>query len=105
MAMASPRWQPGVSGNPAGRRAGSRNALTEQVVCALLRDFREHGQKAIAKVRVSQPGIYLKILAYLVPRESKIEHSNVVEELSDETVEAMVAELKERLAAKAAGLE
>src|SRR5215510_3319748 len=31
-------WQRGVSGNPAGRPRGSRNALSEEVICALLRD-------------------------------------------------------------------
>jgi hypothetical protein len=37
---------------PAGRLRGSRNRLSEGVICALLRDFREHGQKAIARVPV-----------------------------------------------------
>src|SRR6516225_5079640 len=37
-------WQPGVSGNPAGRLRGSRNKLSEEVICALLRDFRKHGE-------------------------------------------------------------
>ena len=55
--MSNNLWQPGVSGNPAGRLRGSRNKLSEEVICALLRDFREHGQKAIAKVRRDQPGI------------------------------------------------
>src|SRR6516162_6135864 len=55
-------WQPGQSGNLAGRTRGSRNKLSEEVVCALLRDFREHGQKAIAKVRRTQPAAYLKVL-------------------------------------------
>src|SRR6516165_11425682 len=49
-------WQPGVSGNPAGRLRGSRNKLSEAVICALLRDFSKHGEKAIAKVRREQPG-------------------------------------------------
>ena len=61
-------------GNPAGRLRGSRNKLSEEVICALLRDFREHGQKAIAKVRRTQPAAYLKVLALLVPREHKVEH-------------------------------
>ena len=30
---------------------GSRNRLSEAVTCALLRDFSQHGEKAIAKVR------------------------------------------------------
>src|SRR5262245_44196251 len=46
--MPSPRWRPGESGNPDGRTRGSRNKLSEEVICALLRDFRQHGQKAVA---------------------------------------------------------
>jgi hypothetical protein len=41
-----------------------------------LRDFRLHGQKAVARVRQTQPAAYLKILALLIPREHKVEHSN-----------------------------
>src|SRR5438445_902446 len=99
--MPSPRWKPGVSGNPAGRLRGSRNKLSEEVVCALLRDFRKHGEKAIAKVRRDQPGVYLKVLALLVPREHKVEHSNPIKSLSDEELDAMIDYLKASLEAKA----
>jgi len=81
-------WQPGQSGNPAGRLRGSRNKLSEEVICALLRDFREHGQKAIARVRRDQPGVYLRVLALLISREHKVEHSNPLKELTDEQLEA-----------------
>jgi len=94
-------WQPGQSGNLAGRTRGSRNKLSEEVVCALLRDFREHGQKAIAKVRRTQPAAYLKVLALLVPREHKVEHSNVIKSLSDEELEAMIEYIETSLAAQA----
>ena len=50
---------------------GSRNKLSEAVICALLRDFSKHGEKAIAKVRRTQPAAYLKILALLVPANTK----------------------------------
>ena len=96
-------WQPGQSGNPAGRLRGSRNKLSEEVICALLRDFREHGQKAIAKVRRDQPGVYLKVLALLIPREHKVEHSNALKSLSDEELEAMIAYLKASIEAQAGG--
>ena len=89
-------------GNPAGRTRGSRNALSEEVICALLRDFREHGQKAIAKVRQTQPAAYLKVLALLV-REHKVEHSNVIKSLSDQELEWMVEYLKTSLEAQARG--
>ena len=72
-------WKRGGGGS-----RGSRNRLSEEVICALLRDFRQHGQKAVARVRQTQPAAYLKILALLVPREHKVEHRNLIKELSDE---------------------
>ena len=96
-------WQPGVSGNPAGRLRGSRNRLSEEVVCALLRDFRQHGQKAVAQVRRTQPAAYLKILALLVPREHNVQHSNSLKDLTDEQLEAMIEYIKTSLAAQVSG--
>jgi hypothetical protein len=96
-------WQPGVSGNPAGRPRGSRNALSEEVICALLRDFRQHGQKAVARVRQTQPAAYLKILALLVPREHKVQHSNPLKELTDEQLETLIEYIETSLAAQAGG--
>jgi hypothetical protein len=90
-----------VEGNPAGRTRGSRNKLSEEVICALLRDFRRHGQKAVARVRQTQPAAYLKILALLVPREHKVEHSNPIKDLTDEQLEAMIEYIKTSLEAQA----
>jgi Family of unknown function (DUF5681) len=94
-------WQPGQSGNPAGRLRGSRNKLSEEVICALLRDFRQHGQKAVARVRQTQPAAYLKILALLCPREHMVEQRNLIKSLSDEELEAMIEYLKTSLEAQA----
>src|SRR5215510_10548767 len=99
--MPSPRWQQGESGNPAGRLRGARNRLSEAVICALLRDFSQHGEKAIAKVRRTQPAAYLKILALLVPREHKVEHRNPLKELTDEELEAMIEHIKASMEAQA----
>jgi hypothetical protein len=96
-------WQRGQSGNPAGRLRGSRNALSEEVICALLRDFRQHGQKAVARVRRMQPAAYLKILALLVPREMKLEHSSAVKAMTDEQLEQGIEAIKAMLAARDAG--
>jgi hypothetical protein len=94
-------WQPGVSGNPAGRMRGSRNKLSEEVICTLLRDFRQHGQKAVARVRQTQPAAYLKALVLLCPREHQVEHRNLIKELSDEQLEAMIAYIETSLAGQA----
>src|SRR5262249_53870421 len=91
-------WQPGMSGNPAGRLRGSRNKLSEAVICALLRDFSMHGEKAIAKVRRTQPAAYLKILALLVPREHKVEHSNPIKDMTTEQIERSIEFIKEMIA-------
>jgi hypothetical protein len=45
-------------------------------------------------VRQTQPAAYLKILALLIPREHKVEHSNLLKELSDEQLEAMIDHLE-----------
>ena len=71
------------------------------MICALLRDFSKHGEKAIAEVRRTQPAAYLKVLALLVPREHKVEQTNPVSGLSDEVLAAMVEHLQERIARRA----
>ena len=98
-------FQPGQSGNPSGGRPGSRHRqqLNGEFIAALLRDFRHGGPKAIERVRRTQPAAYLKILALLVPREHKVEHSNALKNLSDEQLEAMIAYLETSLEAQAGG--
>ena len=68
-----------------------------------MRDFRKHGEKAVAKVRREQPGVYLRVLALLCPREHKVEHRNSLKDLTDEQLEAMVEYLKTSLEAQASG--
>src|SRR5262245_24734178 len=97
-------FQPGGSGNPAGAPVGSRHRqqLNGEFIAALLRDFRQGGPKAIERVRRMQPASYLKILALLVPREHRVEHSNPLSGLSDEMLANMIAELEERIARRVA---
>jgi hypothetical protein len=62
-----------------------------------LRDFRKHGEKAVAK----HPAAYLKICALLIPREMNVEHSGGVSSLSDEELEQAIASIRAMLAAQA----
>ena len=96
-------FQPGRSGNPAGAPVGSRHRqqLNGEFIAALLRDFRQGGPKAIEHVRRTQPGVYLKVLALLVPREHKVDHTNAISSLSDEELEAAIEHIKASLAARA----
>jgi hypothetical protein len=81
-------FQQRVSGNPHGNRHHTRHLLNQEFMQALLLNFRHQGKKAIEKVARNQPGVYLKILALLVPREMKVEHSGGVKAMSDEQLEA-----------------
>jgi hypothetical protein len=68
----------------------------------LLRDFRQGGPAAIAKVRKYQPAAYLKICALLVPKEMKLEHSAAaLKALSDEQLEQTIEMVKEMMEARA----
>jgi hypothetical protein len=94
-------FRQGVSGNPHGNRHHSRHLLNQEFIQALLVHFRQHGKKAIEKAAREQPAAYLKILAFLVPREMKIEHTDPVKALSDEQLAAVIADLEERIARRA----
>jgi hypothetical protein len=76
-------FRQGVSGNPHGNRHRTRHLLNQEFMQALLLNFRHQGKKAIEKVARNQPAVYLKILALLVPREMKVEHSGGVKAMSD----------------------
>jgi hypothetical protein len=92
-----------AGGNPAGGPVGSRHRqqLNGEFIAALLRDFRHGGPAAIAKVRKNQPAAYCKLLTLLCPREHQVEHRNLIKELTDEQLEAMVEYLETSLAAQA----
>ena len=59
------------------------------MICAILRDFSKHGEKAIAEVRRRQPAAYLKVCALPVPREHKVEHTNAYEGPSTEQIRGL----------------
>jgi len=83
-------FQPGQSGNPAGRPLGSRNKLGEAFIQALQEDFAEHGVEAVRKVRAEKPDQYLKVIASLMPKEHRLSFDDQYDGMTD-------AELAERI--------
>src|SRR5258708_37793064 len=93
------------SGNPRGPYAPSRERarFSSEFISALLRDFRQGGPAAIAKVRKYQPAAYMKICALLVPREMQVEHTGGVKAMADEQLEQAIGALEGVRAKREAG--
>ncbi len=66
-------WQPGESGNPAGRPVGAKNKLGERLVDDFLADWEQHGKDVIARCREEDPATYLRVAVRLLPRDYFVE--------------------------------
>lgn len=60
-------FEKGKSGNPAGRKPGSRNKISELFALAMRDDFAEHGAEAIAQLRERDPATYLGLVRGMIP--------------------------------------
>lgn len=69
MSNNSTRFQKGRSGNPSGRKKGSRNKLSEKFIADVARDWSKHGKEVLDNVRALQPGIYLRVVASLISKD------------------------------------
>jgi hypothetical protein len=83
-------FEPGQSGNPAGKPKGSRNKLGEAFIQALYEDFTEHGTSVIEAVRAEKPDQYLKVVASILPKELKV---TTEVELNDEQLDQRIRQL------------
>ena len=98
-------FKQGMSGNPHGNRHHTRHLLNQRFLQALLLDFEAHGREAIEECRKQSPLGYVKVLGHLVPRETKIEHSQLLKSMSDQELDAAIEYVRGMLAARAGEIE
>jgi hypothetical protein len=85
------QFQPGQSGNPAGRPKGARSKLSESFLKALADDFSSN---VIEKVRSTRPHEYLKIVAAVLPKQMQLEDltpKRRAEDLTDDELASIAA--------------
>ena len=68
-------WQPGQSGNPAGRPKGSRDEFNEAFIRDLKAAWASRGPQALADIK---PEDLVRIAAQVLSKESKVEHTGAV---------------------------
>jgi hypothetical protein len=100
-------FEPGRSGNPAGRPRGSRNKLGEDFISAIYEDWTEHGAAVLKQVRQTSPSTYLRTVASLVPQCLAVTHDDdwstmTDKELREELQQSMAEMLDEMGMAKEA---
>ena len=65
----NPNWVPGVSGNPAGRAPGTRQAIAERIMRDIRDEWERSGVDALAQMAKLEPTKFCQLAAGLIPRE------------------------------------
>jgi hypothetical protein len=89
-------FQPGESGNPAGRPKGSRNKFNELFLVDFIAAWEHHGTEALSRTAAESPGVFVRVAASLLPRHFKMEHDFA--DMTDEQLDRYISQLNAAIA-------
>jgi hypothetical protein len=87
------------------RPSATRAQFNRQFIADLADDWRLAGRAALARLRRESPSNYIKVCAFLVPRQMAVEHRQGVKALTDEQLESAIQAVQEMLDARSKGLD
>jgi hypothetical protein len=65
-------WQPGQSGNPNGRPAGSRTVFSQAFLRDLADVWSEEGRETMVKTARTNPAVFFATCARLIPNDVRV---------------------------------
>lgn len=94
-------FQPGQSGNPAGRPKGARSKLAEDFLRDLLSAWGENGVEALKAASKEKPAEFCKMVAGLMPKDVNVTADHTVTHVNEPvsaTADWIAGVLRERAA-------
>jgi Family of unknown function (DUF5681) len=66
------RWQPGQSGNLAGRPIGTRNKFSETFVADIAATWERHGASILERMALRESARFAELCSRLIPRDVQV---------------------------------
>jgi len=88
------RWQPGQSGNLAGKPAGARHRFSAAFLEDLAETWAEHGRSTMLATIKQAPATFFAIAARLIPADVKVSIEQTFGDLTAEDYAILIAKLR-----------
>lgn len=97
--------QVGSAARPLSRPSATRAQFNRRFIADFAAHWELRGRAALQRLERESPANYVKLAAFLVPRQMEVETKSGVKGLTDAQLEEAIAAVKAMLDARAAGID